>query len=177
MHSYRGDAMAITIATALPPKDKAAIIAQIATTVAQTPSLTPRSAKTLTRLSNKHYLSVLLDDGRPVGWVVREPLTKSVHELGMAYIEPAYRDQHFFGRLIDALLDDKHTFIFATYSPAIIAYASKVLGFKKSTLSKLIVISHGRFLIKRLSPQIMKLITKRVSKQVVHYAIRKGVRP
>lgn len=167
--------MAIKVTVTLPADNYEAIIASIAKSVAANPDLTPRSLETITMLVTQRRLSVLLDDTIPVGWLASEALTPTVDELGMAYIDPAYRGKHHLDALLRALLHPNKSYIFATYNPDIVAFTIAKHGFSKSSLFAVTKLSKGRFLRKRLNRKAVRSIHGRMRRQTAYYAVRKAM--
>lgn len=115
-----------------------------------TPSLTPRSSKTLKTIATHRNLVVALNGGSPIGWIACEQLRRGVYELGMAYIEPVHRKTGLLEQMLDQLINPAHTYLFATYSPSIYARMQQNYGFAPARLNTVLRVSHGAFAVKRL---------------------------
>lgn len=166
--------MAITVTNKIPHVDSSDVLHAVAAISANSPDLTPRSYATLRELSRQSRVAIATDADTVVGWLIAEPLTETVDEIGMAYVHPEYRKRGLLKQMIPLLLQKNKTQVFATYQPELLQYAITTHGFTRSTFRGVLFASKGTFLKKRLSLTILTKIVKRTAKQNVQYGIRKA---
>jgi hypothetical protein len=138
------------------------------------PNLTVRELSTIVSLMGSGGIVAAYDGEVLVGWLVAEPLTKSVKELGMAYVEPKSRDQGVFNRMVQfASKDTNWNYICATYS---ILVSKKFIsnGFEHTSLFNLCLVSRFKFVLKRLKRNVISKIARRVSENEVYFMIKKA---
>ena len=133
--------------------------------------LTPRPLQTLKQLATEGRLVLIHSDGRLVGWAAIERLTKNLSELGMVYVKPEYRSARAFDALIQEAAKRPERMLLATYTGAIMRYASKVWLAKEISLARAILLSRGRFLTKRLGAKSRESIRGRMTKAKPRYAL------
>lgn len=141
----------VTITSDIPKSKHDEIVLEIQSIVLATPSLTPRPEQELRAALRSHHMAIALDRGKIVGWLLSTPYNSETHELGMAYIEPIYRNTGMLRRLINELIGGRPVTIAVTYEMVLKKSLMKHWSFKASSLREFIFVSKGRFLLNRLT--------------------------
>lgn len=154
--------MAITIYTDVTSEDLDEIVQQLRDTT----ELTPRTRASL----ELNQVAVARDGNKMIGWLISEYLRRNVYEIGGAYINPSYRRQGIFSRLIDKLTLSNQTYIVASYSPYIINHFYNSHKFKKSSLLQVTFLSRGKFITKRVRSSLR--VASHLTKHQAIYIVR-----
>jgi|GEM_PF-2288836 len=139
------------------------------------PELTPRSVKKLRLLSEKKLIAVARDGKMIVGWVISEPLSDGVFELGLGFVEKPYRGRNILYKMLELLVENENSsFVFATFESRIMQSMREQLRFKDSTLREILIISRGKFATKRLSSlAASRRVATHLKKKKALYGIRR----
>jgi N-acetylglutamate synthase-like GNAT family acetyltransferase len=152
--------MAVKIARHIAPARVCLLAEQMARVGREVEELTPRSLATIKNSLRNNCVIIAEDKRKIVGWMLIEPLSKDVAELGFVYVEPSYRKQGVFTGMIKEAVKRDGSYVLATYKP-FIAKTAEAHGFRRTTLTKITLISRGGFITKRL-------INKTARKSVAH---------
>lgn len=170
-HRNRSDHMALELKTKLEAELIGETLLEIIQVTEETGHLTARSEDTLRKLLDNSRLAMVFDADVLVGWALREPLTKKLSEVGMAYVKPEYRGTPAFKMMTEEFAKNPESFVFATYNRFLIDYTVREFGFVEVDLKEVLRISHWRFLLKRIKPKTMFHIRKKLQEQTPIYAI------
>lgn len=163
--------MALRAAFAIPGQDLEGLVKEIFTTSDSQPELTPRSAELLEKLAHAGNLAVIYVDDQLAGWAAVEPLTRKVAEVGLVYVKPEFRSAAVFQELMKLVAARPEKMLLATYDPALIRYVVGVWKAKPISLFGAILVSHGKFLTKRLDAESRKAIRNKLQKGKPLFAI------
>ena len=166
--------MVLELRTKLPPSEAESVIAQIQAITANGHELTPRPDEKLRAALNNGELITVYSGLELVGWGLIEPLTKNCSELGLTYIKPSHRGSAAFELLSMRMTAIGGTLLFATYDAGLMSYATRLLGFRPSSLGEFLKVSRGRFVFKRLNRESRKSIRGRMRTAKPLYGIRVG---
>lgn len=166
----------VTISSRIPKSRQEEILSEISRVVHAVPSLTPRPKSELRAALQSRNLAVALDRDEVVGWLLATPFSSKVQELGMAYIEPAYRDAGILKRLIDELIDRRSISVAVTYETRLQASLMKHWGFEPSSLRECVRLSKGKFLLHRLTSlrSLSAIVRHTIKKKPMYLVYREG---
>lgn len=166
----------VTVRSRTPKKKQEEILSEISRVIRVVPSLTPRSESELRAALRSHNLAIALDHDVVVGWLLATPFNSKVQELGMAYIEPAYRDDGILKRLIDELIDRRPVSVAVTYETRLQTSLMKHWGFEPSSLRECVVLSNGKFLLYRLTSfrSLRAIMRHTAKKKPIYLVYREG---
>jgi hypothetical protein len=163
--------MAITATFEIAPTKLPAVVKEVFEVTSAQAELTPRSIEKLTELAKANALAVVYKDNSLIGWAAVERLTKNFSEIGMVFIKPEHRSAEVFNGLMQLVAKRKDTYLLATYDQALIRYVKTVWDAKEINLLGAILLSHGKFLTKRLNSESWKSISTRLNDSKPSYAI------
>lgn len=164
--------LAIKVTSELTPELEEKVVSEVFTITSElTKDLTPRSLETLFHLSNEKRLITAFQDDQLIGWAVVEKLTKSVSELGMAYVKPEFRRKGVLHRMLDEASKRPEILVLASFSPELIEYGVRRWDARRSSLWEVALISRGRFITKRLKSRTMRTVNKHLSERRPLFAI------
>lgn len=139
-------------------------------------ALTPRALSQLKKLSKKQLVAVAKDEGKIIGWIISEPLTKTVFELGLGFVEKTYRGRGLLYEMLSILITDKNkSYVFATFEPKIIRAMNEKFHFHETSLKQILFISRGKFALKRLtSLSATKRVASHLKNKKPMYGLREA---
>jgi GNAT superfamily N-acetyltransferase len=140
--------------------------------------VTPRSLKRLREVARRGLLVVARDGRRGiVGWLVCEPLWGRVYELGMAYIDERYRGRGILSRMVGRAVAGGGIYVFATFDRKILDMACREHGFRECGLGRVVGVSRGRFVVRRLMGwRKVRAVGRHLAKRRAFYGVREGGR-
>jgi len=116
------------------------------------PEVSERSARRLVRALGHGRLAIATDDSRVVGWFLSEGSGFAPHELGYLFVEPRFRSGEVFDRMLGLLLEIESRAVAVTFRPAFAAWLERSYGFERASLGRVVMLSRGAFLLRRLTP-------------------------
>ena len=156
--------MAVKVIRRIPKEVHAEILDEIIQIAeAQSHEVTPRSRETLESLLDLDNLYVALDGETLLGWVVVEPLTKRVSELGMAYVKPEFRGQAVLEQILSVIASRPERIVLATYNQGLLDYAISAWNCREVSLLRVVLVSRGRFISKRLNKSTRSHVSQHLS--------------
>ena len=133
------------------------------------PEVSERSARQLRRALRADRLAVATDDGHVVGWFLSESGMGGAHELGYLFVESRLRTGEIFDRMLAQLLEiDRHA-VAVTFRPGFADWLQRSYGFERASLGRVIALSHGTFLLRRLSPVRLAAVARHTSEAAPIY--------
>ena len=149
-------------------------INEIVTETLKDGTLTPRSLESLQQLARAKRLILVFNQRELVGWACLEPLTKTLSELGFAYIKPEHRRQGGFEAIVETVAKLGKPVVMATYNQELMDYGVKNWGIEQVSLLKVAWLSRGKFITKRLDRQTRNAVRQHLSAGKPLYAYAKG---
>ncbi|MDN4641234.1 hypothetical protein QCD70_13325 [Agreia sp. PsM10] len=135
------------------PADRHRALAEEIRSIARThPEVSERSARRLVRALEHGRLAIATDDSRVVGWLLSEGSGFAPHELGYLFVEPRLRTGEVFDRMLALLLEIESRAVAVTFRPAFAAWLERSYGFERASLGRVVMLSRGTFLFRRLTP-------------------------
>jgi len=142
----------VDVATRFPADRHRALADEIRSIARRHPEVSERSARLLVRALGHGRLAIATDDGRVVGWFLSEGSGFAPHELGYLFVEPRFRRGEVFDRMLALLLEIESRAVAVTFRPAFASWLERSYGFERSSLGRVVYLSRGAFLLRRLTP-------------------------
>ena len=164
--------MALRATTDCPPQKVEATIAEIVAVSNQySDDLTPRSPETLRVLLSDKRLCLIYSDEVLAGWAVIEPLTRTLSELGLAFVKPEFRGMGVLRELLQLTAMREERIVYATYNRELLDYSIASWGCTELKLWQVVLLSHGRFITKRLDRKTRNAVKAHMEKRKPLFAI------
>lgn len=137
-------------------------------------ALTPRPQKELLALLRSGRVALAFDDQKLVGWLVAVPYLRTAQELGMGYVDPAYRKQGVLGQMIDLVVGRRQVSIAVVYEPKLARMLVDRHHFWPSSLLQCIILTRGLFLKSRLRSLIaIKIVFSHMAHRKPIFLVRR----
>jgi hypothetical protein len=153
----------VVVATAFPAGRHRALVDEIRSIARAHPELSERSVRSLRRALRHERLAVAVDDGRVVGWFLSEGTGWAPHELGFLFVERPFRTGQVFDRMLSELLEIEPRAVAATFRPAFAEWLQRSYGFERVSLGRVVALSRGTFLLRRLTPARLSAVARHTS--------------
>lgn len=141
---------------------------------AQSNEVTPRPRFVIEQAARNNNLYLAFSGLELIGWALAEPLTKSVTELGMAYVKPSFRNERVLHGLLGEVAKRPERIIIATYSQPLLDYAKQTWNCQEINLFVVALITRGRFITKRLNADTRKHVNAHMKAGKPKFAITRG---
>ena len=140
-----------------------------------TPSLTPRTRRSVLASLRRGDISLAYEEDQLIGWLLATPYTSDAQELGMAYVYPEFRGMGILSRLIEPLIDKRPVTIAATYELRLAEMLQTQWSFRQSSLREFSRKTRGAFVLERLrTPAMLYAVVRHVSTSKPTYLIRES---
>ena len=151
--------------------DKDQVIAEIQRISEKQPELTPRPKLVLEKALKEGNLALVQDNDELIGWALVEPLTKNISEIGLVFIKPEFRSPAVFDLLMKLVSKRPEKMLLATYDKSLIRYVQKAWKAEQLSLAKVIWLTRGKFVLKRMDKLSRGAIKRKIAKSKPLYAI------
>ncbi len=148
-----------------------AIVAAQRTTLA----VAPRSRRALRRAAARGMLIAAHRGEDLIGWAIAEPSGRGVVELGSLYVVPTSRDGLALRELTALGTALSSTAVVVTMDPRFAVWLRREWDFESSTLWRVVLLTRGAFLARRLAPWRLVAALRHVTAGSPHYLVRHGL--
>lgn len=159
----------VVVATAFARERHHALAEEIRSIAHAQPEVSERSARRLRRALSDRRLAVAIDDGRVVGWFLSEGRGGAPHELGYLFVARPFRTGYVFDRMLAQLLELQPRAVAVTFRPAFAAWLERSYGFERASLGRVVALSRGTFLLRRLTPARLSAVVRHTSEAAPIY--------
>jgi hypothetical protein len=164
----------VAITRTVPRAERAAVAATIVRLASGEPTITVRSARVLRRALRDERLIVAREGARVVGWFLAEPCGGQVQELGFLFVDRTVRNQGVLAEMLDLGLRLRPRSVAVTFRADLAQFLIREKGFRASTLAELIRVSHGWFLLRRLTLTRLAIALRRTSQKTAYFLLYPG---
>lgn len=165
----------VTVTTNVDTSQHDEVVSKIQEVFANTSSITPRTGRRLREALLAGNLAVAFEGGELVGWLLAIPYSKTVHELGMAYVQPSGRKRGVLNLLTAELIERSSVVLTVTYERSFADSLMRHWGFVDSSLFEFALLSRGAFIGSRFrSLSSIKSVFTHVADSKPIYLIKKA---
>lgn len=159
-----------TITTTIDRREYREVAGYMAATMKGVASVTVRPQRVLVRALQHGELALAYDNDHLVGWLLSEPYDSSIQELGMAYIEPNYRNQGILGDMINQLITHRPTTFAITYEPRLVSYLVRRWGFQETTILNIVCLTRCHLIFRRI--RSLRSVVRHVGSSKPRFLVR-----
>ncbi len=135
--------------------------------------LSPRSSAEIKMAYREKNIFFAFSKQTLLGWIMVIQYGRDLQEVCFAYVFPKYRNKGIFKLLLSTALKNSKNSIMVTFSKELSKSILKNKGVKQFTFIQVIILSKGKFLLKRLNVFKLAAIIRRFGKAKAYYLIYK----
>ena len=155
--------------------DVEAVVDAIVAAQRTTQAVAPRSRRALRRAATHGRLMVAHRGEELIGWAIAEPSGRGVVELGSLYVVPDSRDGRAVRELTALGTALSGTAVVVTMDPRFALWLRREWDFEPSTLWRVVLLTRGAFLARRLAPRRLVAALRHVTAGSPQYLVRHGL--